>query len=61
MRVFDPEADRGRGAWKWQEGSKKDHFLHAGTYMVLARSLAAQVQRRGLIPQKQGGTVTQEG
>ncbi len=61
VRVFDQDANQGRGAWKWQEGTKKDHYLHALNYLVLSRSLAAQVQRRGLQLAPASGTVTVEG
>ena len=61
VRVFDEKANQERGAWKWQEGSKPDHYLHALNYLVIARGLASQVQKRGLSLRPAGGTVTTEG
>jgi hypothetical protein len=45
VRVYDPEAYGGKGAWKWEE-TGPDHFLHALTYLILARNMAAKLTRR---------------
>lgn len=56
VRVFDEHANQGRGAWRWVEGNRPDHYLHALSYMMLARSLAARMGRR-LSAQARGATV----
>ena len=38
-RIFDPEAHKGQGAYKWTEGSKADHYHHAFNYLGIAKRL----------------------
>jgi hypothetical protein len=37
-RVYNPDANKGEGAYEWQ-GDRADHFFHALGYMMLARRL----------------------
>lgn len=38
-RIFDPDAHGGQGAYRWEEGSKADHYHHAFNYMAIASRL----------------------
>lgn len=40
-RIFDPEAHKGQGAYRWTEGSKADHYHHGFNYMSIAVRLVA--------------------
>lgn len=40
-RIFDPEAHKGQGAYRWVEGSKADHYHHAFNYMNISARLIA--------------------
>lgn len=44
-RIFDPEAHKGQGAYKWVEGSKADHYHHAFNYMGIAQRLVKLLSR----------------
>jgi hypothetical protein len=39
VRIFDSSMNKGRGAYKWTEGTKADHYHHAINYMLVARKL----------------------
>lgn len=44
-RIFDPEAHKGQGSYKWTEGSKADHYHHAFNYLGVAKRLIVLMSR----------------
>jgi hypothetical protein len=43
-RIWDPKARAKKGAWRWVEVGP-DHYMHAMSYMLIARNVAAHVTK----------------
>jgi hypothetical protein len=44
-RLFDKDANRGEGAYVWNEWGQPDHFFHATGYCLIARRLFTMLSR----------------